>query len=294
MRRPPLLSSASPLLLLALLLALLLTSSGCGQEALQLVGTVERTTLELAAPVSEVIVEVPVSRGDRVAAGAVVVRLDSAVAQAELRAYEAAHDAARATLTEAEGDYQRTEELRRARVATPQKLDAARRARDEARALVAEKEARIAQATKRLEDLTIRTHLPGVVDQLPYEPGERVPAGGVVAVVLADEKPWVRVWLPARAVAHTTLDSRAQIEIEGFDHALSGRVVEIARESEFTPHYALTEEESAHLVYETRIVLDDAPEALRPGLPARVILPLPEQSAGGSAEAPDAGSGAVP
>lgn len=270
----------SSLPLAGLLPLTLLLLGSCGDESLHLVGTVERTTLELAAPVSEVIVEIPVARGDRIAADAVVVRLDNAVAQAELRAYEAAHAAARATLTEAEGEFQRTEELRRARVATPQKLDAARRARDEARALVAEKEARIAQASKRLEDLTVRTHFPGVVDQLPYEPGERVPAGGVVAVVLADEKPWVRVWLPARAVARADLDSPAQIEIEGFEAPLSGRVVEISRESEFTPHYALTERESAHLVYETRIVLDDAPTELRPGLPARVVLALDEATGG--------------
>ena len=50
----------------------------------------------------------------------------------------------------------------------------------------------------------------------------------------------------------------------------------MARESEFTPHYALTERESAHLVYETRIAIDDAPDELRPGLPARIVLPLGE------------------
>ena len=203
-----------------------------------------------------------------------VVQLDTEVGEAELRAYEAAHAAATAQLTEAEGDFARQQQLRRSRVAAQQALDAARRKRDEAVANVAEKEARIAQAKKKLEDLTVRSYAAGVVDQLPFEAGERAPAGGVVAVVFADEKPWVRVWVPARAVARLAVGDPAEVKVEGFDDWLAATVRYLARESEFTPHYALTERESAHLVYESRVELDDAPEGLRPGLPARVRLRL--------------------
>ena len=247
---------------------------GCGRDTVELVGTVERKALELAAPVSAVIVDLPVEVGSRVAADEVVVQLDTTVAEAELRAYTAAREAAQAALKQAEGEYKRVEGLRRARVSTEQALDDALRQRDEALAQVAEKEARIAQAQKRLEELTLRAHSGGVVDQLAFEEGERVPAGGVAAVVLADEEPWVRVWLPARAVARIQPGSSGEIEIEGLDGRLPGRVIHVAREPEFTPHYALTERESAHLVYETRIQIEDAPGSLRPGLAARVRLQL--------------------
>ena len=46
-------------------------------------------------------------------------------------------------------------------------------------------------------------------------------------------------------------------------------------EASFTPHYALTERERVHLVYQARVEIDDAPEALRPGAPAEVRLQLP-------------------
>jgi len=266
---------------LALALALTLTATatlaGCGGETLELAGTVERKALELAAPVSAEIVDIPAQVGSRVAAGEVVVQLDTEVAEAELRAHEAARAAAEAALKEAEGAHKRAADLRKARVSTQQDLDSAVRRRDEALALVAEKDARIAQAEKRLDELTLRAHLAGVVDQVAFEEGERVPAGGVVAVVLADEKPWVRVWLPARAVARTSPGSAAQVEIEGLRGQLEGRVLDISREPEFTPHYALTERESAHLVYETRVEIEDAPPELRPGLPARVRLRLERQ-----------------
>ncbi len=266
-RRPPAVLALAALPVLSLL-------AGCGRQSVDLAGTVERKTLELAAPVSAEIVAIPVEVGDSVASGDVVVQLDTAVATAELRAGEAAKQAADAGLKEAQGLYERAVNLRKARISTAQDLDTAERRRDEAVALVAEKEARIAQAQKRLDELTLRAHLPGVVDQVAFEVGERVPAGGVAAVVLANEEPWVRVWLPARAVASTHPGSKAEIEIGGLDRKLAGHVSDIAREPEFTPHYALTERESAHLVYETRVVIDDAPDDLRPGLPARVRVYL--------------------
>jgi len=141
-------------------------------------------------------------------------------------------------------------------------------------ALVAEREARVAQARKRLGDLTVRALEAGVLDQLPFEAGERVPAGGVVAVVLSSSKPWVRAFVPGRVVARAPIGVHAQVRVEGFERPMSAHLEYLAREPQFTPHYALTERESAHLVYEARLVIDDAPEELRPGLPARVRLDL--------------------
>lgn len=248
---------------------------GCGRgEVFHLAGTVERTLLEIAAPVSEVIVEINVTAGDQVVTDQVLARLDSEVAEAELKAAEAALEAAQAGLVEAEGEFDRQTELRRRRVSSQQELDRARRLRDEALAMVAEKEARIAQANKRLRDLTIRSYGAGVIDQLPFEAGERVPAGGVVAVIQSDEPPWVRVWLPSRAVAMLGGTPTAEVEIEGFPEPMGGRLTDVSREPEYTPHYALTERESAHLVYRARVTLENAPDDLRPGLPAQVTLTL--------------------
>jgi HlyD family secretion protein len=260
--------------------ALLVTGCGGDTRVFELVGTVERTTLELAAPVSEVVVEIPTGLGSRVEAGAIVVRLDTEVAEAELVAAQAALAAAEANVLEAMEGFRRAERLARSRVGSTQELDRARSRRDEVLAVVAERKARIAQAERRLDDLTMRSLDGGVVDQLPFEVGERVPAGGVVAVIQTDDRPWVRVWLPARAVGRLGGETAARVTVEGFDTPLAGRLLDVAREPEFTPHYALTERESAHLVYQARIALDEAPAELRPGLPARVRLSLTPPAAG--------------
>lgn len=258
-----------------LLLLGALSWSACGGETTyHLAGTVERTMLELAAPVSEELVEMPVNLGSRVEAGQMVAKLDTTVADAELEAARAALAAAEAAVVETRQEYERNRRLLESRVGTQQNRDHARRLYDEALAQVAEKKARIAQAEKHLEDLTLRSRGGGIVDQLPFEIGERVPAGGVVAVIRSNERPWVRVWLPARAVSRITPEARAEVTIQGLDAHPTGRIEDVAREAEFTPHYALTERETAHLVYRARIVLEDAPEDLRPGLPAQVELHL--------------------
>jgi HlyD family secretion protein len=92
--------------------------------------------------------------------------------------------------------------------------------------------------------------------------------------VIADDKPWVRVWLPARAVPRVKLGLEAKVKIEGLDKWFDAVVEYVSREPEFTPHYALTERESAHLVYESKIRLNNPDRELPAGIPAKVKLSL--------------------
>jgi HlyD family secretion protein len=258
----------------ALLLALALAGCGGDGDRLQLVGSVERTLVEVSAAVSEVIVALPVERGRHVAAGAVVVRLDSVYAEAEAAQAEAAVAGARTRQTVSDKDLVRATDLMRRKVVAEDELEHAQLAAEEAAAALREAEARLRAARKRVADCTLLSPVAGVVDQLPYEVGERVPAGAVVAVILQDDAPWVRVWIPEPALARLATGAPAEVRIDGFAPAFAGRVEDIAREPEFTPHYALTERDRVHLVYEARVRLADAPAALRPGAPATVIIPL--------------------
>jgi HlyD family secretion protein len=251
-------------------LLVLLVSCGTEHDPAPLVGTVERTEVEISAPVSEILVELAVTRGSRVEVGDLVARLDDTVARAERDAASARLTAAGAARKETRRELARIRGLRRSAVASPQDLDRARLAHDEAVAREAEAQARVVQANRRLAEHTLTAPVSGVVDQLPFDRGERVPPGGVVAVLCADGLPWVRVWCPARALALLSLGSRAEIRVHGIEKPLRGRVIDVAREPAFTPHFALTEREREHLVYEARVEIVDAPDGLRPGLPAEV------------------------
>jgi HlyD family secretion protein len=239
---------------------------------LLLVGTVERTQVELVAPVSETLVAVNAERGERVEAGRVVVQLDPTFARAEVARAEAALAGARTAELVARQELERMRRLRTSRVASDQDLDRATLARDEATARLRDAEAQLAAARKREADLSLASPVDGVLDQLPFDAGERVPAGAVVAVILADAAPWVRVWVPEESYAKVVPGTPAEVRIDGIGRQLQGSVLDVSREPEFTPHYALTERDRVHLVYETRVRLLDAPPHLRPGVPAQVRI----------------------
>jgi HlyD family secretion protein len=254
--------------------SLLLALAACGRtdDGLVLVGTVERTVVELVAPVSETVVEVRVARGQPVSRGELLARLDPTLADAEVARAEATLAGARTRLVTAEHELARVVRLHGSNVASRQDLERAQLANDEASALLREAEARRKAAQHHLEDLAMVSPVDGVVDQIPFDPGERVPAGGVVVVVLDTAAPWVRVWVPERNVAVVRPGTPAVVRIDGLATALRGQVLDVAREPEFTPHFALTERDRVHLVYETRVRLNDAPASLRPGVPAEVTL----------------------
>lgn len=261
------------------LLAVGVLALGCREPSADvvLVGTVERTLIEVSAPISETLLEVSVTRGQHVAAGALLGRLDATLASADFAAAEATLAGARTASLVAEQDWQRARQLERQTVASRQALDRAHLSRDQGAALLREAEARLDAANKHLRDLTLVAPVAGVVDQLPFDPGERVPAGAVLAVLLADGPPWVRVWLPERALAGVGPGTPAEVRIDGVAETRTGSVLDVSREPEFTPHFALTERERGLLVYETRVALDeDAQPALRSGVPAEVTIHLPQ------------------
>jgi HlyD family secretion protein len=257
------------------LLATLFPLAGCNPDdaTLELVGSVERTLVELSAPVSEVIVALPFERGQHVDAGSVVASLDATLAQAEVARAEAEVAAMNARTQVAVSDRTRIIGLHRKKIASEDQLEHAQLAADEAAARLREASARLAAANKHLQDCTVLAPIGGVVDQLPFDVGERVPAGAVVAVLLQDGDPWVRVWVPERAIARLAPGDAATVRIGGLNDELSGRILDIGREPEFTPHYALTERERVYLVYETRVAIDGS-SVLRPGTPATIIIPL--------------------
>jgi len=176
----------------------------------------------------------------------------------------AARDAVRATLAELlDGT-------------TPEELS-------QAEAALAEAEAAVADANVRLSRLEVRAPTAGWVDALPYELGERPPAGGVLAVLLADEAPYGRVYVPAALRVHVAPGTPARVRVDGIAEPLRGRVRTVATDASFTPYYALTERDRGRLVYLAKVDLVD-PEArgLPSGVPVEVEFELDTQANGQS------------
>jgi len=210
---------------------------------------------------------------------------------------------ARATLAGAEGALESAlHELRRVRplvekqLLTPQDLDNARSAydmalaaRDSAQAALAELEHGTTQeeldqaiATRdagaaavraleiSLEQLTVRAPVPGVVDDLPLEQGERPALGAVVAVLLAGEAPHARVYLPEPLRTRVSVGDAANVYVDGIEQPFHGRVRRVSADPAFTPYYSLTERDRSRLSYLAEVELTDAAARELPaGVPLR-------------------------
>ena len=141
----------------------------------------------------------------------------------------------------------------------------------QAEAALAEADAALTDARVRLERLEVRAPTAGWVDALPYELGERPPAGGLVAVLLADGAPYGRVYVPASARVHVTQGTPARVHVDGLAEPLPGRVRTVATDAAFTPYYALTERDRGRLVYVAKVdLLGENARALPTGIPVEV------------------------
>lgn len=141
-------------------------------------------------------------------------------------------------------------------------------AQGEAAARAAEAQASAQQVT--LDKLNVVAPRAGRVDSLPYRLGDQAPVGAPLAILLAGDAPYARVYIPEPLRVNVKVGQKARVFIEGRDEAVAGSVRMIRSEPNFTPYYALIGEDAARLSYLAEIQLDKGAGELPAGLPVRV------------------------
>ncbi|MDN4502381.1 HlyD family efflux transporter periplasmic adaptor subunit [Alteromonadaceae bacterium BrNp21-10] len=125
---------------------------------------------------------------------------------------------------------------------------------------------------KRLADLTIVATRDGILDNLPWNLGERVSMGSPLAIVLSGNAPHARIYVPEPSRVNINIGSELVIHVDGVTDAIVGTVTWIASEPAFTPYYALNQTERSRLVYLAEVQLPDEFASLPSGLPVQVDL----------------------
>ncbi len=122
----------------------------------------------------------------------------------------------------------------------------------------------------------VRAPQAGRIDKVLYEVGEQPPAGAVVAVMLADQQAYARVYISEVNRIQWSVGKTVYVKIDGLTQLKEGRVRWISSEPLFTPYYALTRYDRGHLSYVAEIDIKDTIDKLPNGLPVEVYLePLP-------------------
>jgi len=142
-----------------------------------------------------------------------------------------------------------------------------------AEAVLATNIAMLTHEEKKLSNLTITAKRDGMLDNLPWNLGERVTAGSPVAIVLAGKAPFARVYIPEPYRVYVKVGDQLTVHVDGLTKSIQGNVRWIATEPAFTPYYALNQAERANLMYLAEIMLPDNASDLPSGIPAQVVLP---------------------
>lgn len=197
-----------------------------------------------------------------------------------------------------ETDLKRTSDLYERNLASPELRDRAAVARDAARASLDSLEARldellsgttieelrqaeavVRQAEARVDALqvdrdrhTALAPVAGVVDSLLFEAGERPTPGQPMAILLAGEQAYARVYVPEALRVRTRPGTPATVHVDGLEEPLDGVVRWVSSEPTFTPYFALTEDDRGRLSFVAKIDILDHPERLPDGVPVEVEL----------------------
>ncbi|MEP3046515.1 MAG: HlyD family efflux transporter periplasmic adaptor subunit [Roseibium sp.] len=226
-------------------------------------------------------------------------KLENGAREEEIAKARATVAGAKAELVEAENNFKRFKDLTGRGTTSQAQLDSARAGRDAAEASLNSADqqlkelvtgtrpedldiakAELAAATASLEtqekilaDLTITASREGTLDNLPWNLGERVTIGSPVAVMLAGDAPYARVYVPEPHRVKINEGDTLQVRIDGLEAPIEGSVRWISSEPSFTPYYALNQSERARLMYVAEVQLPDSASDLPNGVPAQVVLP---------------------
>ncbi|MEH6591978.1 MAG: HlyD family efflux transporter periplasmic adaptor subunit [Halioglobus sp.] len=220
-------------------------------------------------------------------------------ARAEVIAASAARvSGARAALLEAESSYERAVQLVKQKLTAQATLDRALANRDEAEANLASTteellrltngtrpeqlaqgdaqlqaaQAQLALEQYNLSELSIVATRDAYLDSLPWNVGERVTRGATMAVMLAGDKPYARVYIPEPWRARLHIGDQLTVKVDGVERDLKGTLRWIATDPAFTPYFALNAGDRARLVYLAEFDIEGKHSDLPTGIPAQVIL----------------------
>ena len=174
-------------------------------------------------------------------------------------------DRARAAAGNAEGN------VRAARSALDELLHGTRPEQlAQAQAAVAAAQAEVDAQRVLLGKLAIVATRAGRIDSLPYKLGDQAPVGAPVAILLAGDAPYARIYVPVQQRAGMHVGDAIRVFVTGREQPYAGTVRMIRSEPDFTPYYALIGDDAARLSYLAEVTLGGDAADLPAGLPVRV------------------------
>lgn len=254
----------------------------------QLLGQLDKAPYENALMQAKASVSVAQAQYDLMLAG----YRDEEVAQAE-----AAVKQAKAAYDYSQNFYNRQQGLWKSRTISANDLENARSSRDQAQATLKsardklsqyrtgnrpqdiaqakanleQAQAQLAQAELDLHDTTLIAPSNGTLMTRAVEPGSMLNAGSTVLTLSLTRPVWVRAYIDEPNLSQAQPGREILLYTDGRpDKPYHGKIGFVSPTAEFTPKTVETPDLRTDLVYRLRIIVTDADDALRQGMPITV------------------------
>lgn len=216
----------------------------------------------------------------------------------EIAQAEAAVRQAEATFRNAERDYKRKNTLLPSNAVSQTAVDTARTARDESAAALASRrhalallkagarrediaageaklaaaKASLAQAQTALADTRLVSPADAVVLSRVREPGSMVSRSTPVYTLSLRDPVYVRAYVSEPDLGRLAPGTKVRVRTDSSDKVYVGQIGFISPRAEFTPRSVETTDLRTDLVYRLRIVVTNADDGLRQGMPVTVLV----------------------
>lgn len=211
------------------------------------------------------VAQVDITAGQRVEAGALLVRLEDGDLKARLHQAEAAADAARAARDQARIEFDRITRMIASQAATPLELDRANATLKSAEAQLQRAEQMIQEARTILGYTTIRAPLTGIVVDKKISAGDTV-APGQILLTLYDPTKMQLVASVRESLTHRLKTGQTiQVHLDALDESCAAQVSEIVPEAQTASRTFLVK------------VAGPCPPGIYAGMFGRLIIPLEEE-----------------
>jgi multidrug resistance efflux pump len=279
-------------------------------QELVLSGTLEARTVNVGSLVGGRVQNVLADEGARVAAGQVLVTIETETIDHQIAEQRAAIDAATAQLAKGIAGPRSEEISKAAAVAANDERDRRRMAAlyhdgivakemfDDAttKAKTSADDLRILQQGTRKEDIealraqleqqqrrldtllkqraetVVRSSVTGTVQSFPLRPGDLVAPNQTVAEILEESQLWVRVYVPETQLGLIRVDQPVRVRVDTFpNQTFPGHIASISSQGEYTPRNVQTRAQRIEQMFGVKVLVDPNPR-LHAGMTAEVDL----------------------
>ncbi|MCS2172153.1 secretion protein HlyD [Scandinavium sp. TWS1a] len=144
----------------------------------------------------------------------------------------------------------------------------------QAKASLEQAQAQLAQSQLDLQDTTLLAPSDGTILTRAVEPGSMLNAGSTVLTLSLTRPVWVRAYVDETHLNRARPGQKLQLYTDGRpDKPYHGKIGFVSPTAEFTPKTVETPDLRTDLVYRLRIIVTDADDALRQGMPVTVKFP---------------------